>query len=68
MNMVSLGLSSDIMMIELHVRQIIKPDNKYRNVHYTIYNDECIRHYYNTSGISVAMEVKMYNGKRFSSQ
>jgi len=55
-------------MMVLDVRQIIRLHNKYRNIHYAIYNDECIRHYYNTSGIGVAMEVKKYNGKRVSSQ
>jgi len=33
-----------------------------------MYNDECICHYYNTSGIGVTVEVKMYNGKRVSFQ
>jgi len=56
------------MMMVLDVRQIIRIHNKYRNVHYTMYNDERIRHYYNTSGIGVAMEVKKYNGKRISFQ
>jgi hypothetical protein len=56
------------MMTVLDVRQLIQLHNKYRNIHYTMCNDEHIRHYFNTSGIGVAMEVKMYNGKRVSSQ
>jgi hypothetical protein len=55
-------------MMVLDVRKIIQLHNKYRNIYRAMYNDECIRHYYNTSGIGVAMEVKMYNGKRVSSQ
>ena len=56
------------MMMVLDVNQIIQLDNKYRNIRCTMYNDECIRHYCNTSGIGVVMEVKIYNGKRVSSK